>query len=234
MKNWCIPIPTPAVEDKMELILNKTNPTYGTLFRYAIVTGQDYVDILNTKVSDVLGKDTLVIKNFSHVCKEYSVYLDYTTKLKLSELCVGKKEDDYVFCGRNPHKPLPRSSFQNALATTAASLELTNITPYSLRKTHFLHILRQYGIRQVMKLAGYKTEARAYEFLRLSPNIEETHTRDELIQDCALLTKEISLHLQYISSTTSNPYNTDRYLLELSSDLKDVEERLKKYNLRSK
>lgn len=229
MKNWCAPIQTPLLEEKLELLLTKNNPTYGTVFRYAIVTGQNFEDILNTKVEFIRGKDSVIIENFSAAYKSYKVCLDEKTRLLINQLCEKKAADDFAFCGLDPTRPLPRTSFQRALTVATQSLGLTNITPYSLRKTHLLHIYKEYGIEQVMRLAGYTTSTRAYEFLRFTPE-RAAHAKEQLLSDKQTILSEIRDQLAFLEKEMYNPLNPDAFFTEVYADLITIKETLNRYS----
>lgn len=232
---WCAPIPNCILEEKLESYLAQRKFVYAAIFHYSIITSMEIKDILELKVSDVKGKDRITIQNFSRGTNEYTTIYDKRTIEIINTLCRDKNDTDFLFTEPKKKSPIKQSSLNRNLKTAGEAFGISNLSAISLRKTHFLHVYKAYGIQRVAKLLGHTSTKVTYQYLGIKQNNESCYSeckeREALLNEhCGQIhIANIITTLESISDIIEKPSTPDAFYSDLYRDLTSIERLLVPY-----
>ena len=159
------PLKTKAeIELVRELIKTKTKDPLRNLliFNIGINNGIRTNDILNLKVSDVLGKDEAEIRE-SKTGKSRKLRLNVANiKDDLAELCKNKQPDDYVFTSyKNPKAPIQTVTIYRLFKRLSSEHpSLHGLTAHSMRRTFgYCYYQKTKNVVALMKLFNHSSQA---------------------------------------------------------------------------
>lgn len=242
MKTICTPIYSPVDQNRIEDYLRKTNPGVDVYFHYCILSGQQPVDALALKVSDVIGKEYIDLPPISLNGKPYTIQLDSFTKNSFEQMCKRKESTDYLFSNTAPNRsapvPLSRTCITQRIKDAAISVmgeeDAKHITLRSLQITHFLRIYQDTrDIGMITRLTGHSTAMATIKFLGL-PSALEGPERDECAARNILLQNEygksliqnITRYLTVAEQQLDNPENSNGFYTDLYKNLSAFEDYL--------
>lgn len=228
MNAWTAPIPIAELEEKMSNDLYLLSPKYGVLFDIAIETGVMASSLLLCKVSDY---ERPVLSVYAKKNSRQSYELSTGVATKLSELTVGKNQDDYIFTASDGKSPLSRMTFVHVLQRVAADYHLKDISITSLRKTYLLHIYKEHGIKMVCDLLSIQSHDRVKDFLGIDKGIVTSSIRAELLTNSYAKDRidSIKEDLTAIQAQLYNPITPDEFYNNLQIDMRLIEQILEKY-----
>lgn len=234
---WCAPIPSRIVEDKIEAHLKRSSLSYGALYRFCITTGMLINKALELKVGDVKEngeiKTSFTIKDFSANVPEYKIVLDSHTQDILRELCGDRTDDKFLFTAKDDVSRLHRSTFQKKLKSISEKFGLSHITPKSLRKTHILHIYQIYGLQRAAYIAGQPNVGTVIAYLGIDNRLSSQPCRERKFlienENGKKIIEDIISSLKAIEDNLNNPINPDIYYIDLSKDLERIRIDLEEY-----
>lgn len=152
------------IELVRQLIKTKTKDPLRNLliFNIGINNGIRTNDILNLKVSDVLGKDATTIIE-SKTGKQRKLRLNVANiKDDLKELCKHKNPDDYVFTSyKDPKAPIQTVTVYRLFKRLASEHpSLHGLTAHSMRRTFgYQYYQRTKDVVTLMKLFNHASQA---------------------------------------------------------------------------
>lgn len=209
-KRWCRPIPSVLLEERFQGYLETIeSKQFAAWFRFCIASYADPVKALELKVQDLKGKQSYPIQKASSLWSEYSPSLDAYTLALVDQLCAKKRDTDYVFNKPGTNEPYSYFLASNRLEVAAKHYGIDDITVWSLRKTHVLHV---YEISPLVakKLIGRTSNQDLYEYLGLDvKNLQN--------QDASAEQSNTSLAIQYADTSKSQINELVTMLLSLKS-----------------
>lgn len=152
------------IELVRQLIKTKTKDPLRNLliFNIGINNGIRTNDILNLKVSDVLGKDEAEIRE-SKTGKRRKLRLDVANiKDDLKELCKNKQPSDYVFTSyKNPKQPIQTVTVYRLFKRLSSEHPcLHGLTAHSMRRTFgYQYYQKTKNVVALMKLFNHSSQA---------------------------------------------------------------------------
>lgn len=141
----CVVEPIRDVEmiEKVKRILKSNGNRDFLLFLLGINSGLRISDILKLKVSDVLNKDFISIKEQkTHKCKRFPISKSY--KRYLEEFICDRLPDEWIFASQRNGKPITRVQAYRIITSACLKAGITvNVGTHTLRKTFGYHFYQQ-------------------------------------------------------------------------------------------
>lgn len=133
------PIRDKSKIEKVKRILKESGTRDFLLFLLGINSGLRISDILKLKVSDVLNKDYIIIREQkTNKYKRFPITKAYKTYL--NEFIIDKSPDDWIFASKKGSKPISRIQAYRILTEACLKAGITvNIGTHTLRKTFGYH-----------------------------------------------------------------------------------------------
>lgn len=112
------------------------------MFMLGLYTGLRISDILKLKVTDVVNRDSITLRE-KKTGKQRIIKINSILKKIFKAYCSGKDPTEYlVFNTNNPYKPISRVRAYAILRDAAEAFGLENIGTHTMRKTFGYHFYR--------------------------------------------------------------------------------------------
>ncbi len=183
-----VAITSPIMQEKLGELLRKKNQKLYLIYLISLQTGIPVTILLKKHIGDVRDKE-----NIDYVIRvtNYSVPFSKELKEELSSYCIGKKDDDWLFPGKQPDQPYPLLTVQRSVTSTAMRLNLSDVTIKSIRKT-FLYNEYCRGaltLQQFIELTGHPSSEqlkRCYGIDYQYPDSPKSSEKIRIIDDKSL------------------------------------------------
>lgn len=185
-----VAITSPIMQQKMGDFLRGKNEKIYLIYQIALQTGIPVTLLLKKHIKDIRDKESIEYTIRTNNC---SVPFNRELKRELSAYCSGKKNDDWLFPGKDPGQPYPLLSVQRAISSATKQLGLSDVTIGSIRKT-FLYNEYHSGaitLQQLISKAGHPSPEqllRCYniDYQYPKPDKESDHFDDETLAELFL------------------------------------------------
>ena len=171
--NWVAPIKDESVLLKFKETLREIDSKYLILFEIGIGTGLQLQDILQFKVGDVRGKDSLTV-NIGTRNVAQTFQLSPELQQTIAAFIEGRDDDDYLITGysRNNH-PLSREQAYRVFRKAGVSIGLKSIGTQTMRKTFAWRYYNETGdIYYIQHLLNHASPNITFRYIGEKPNIQ--------------------------------------------------------------
>ncbi|GED55756.1 site-specific integrase [Brevibacillus borstelensis] len=140
--NFVQPIRSEEKIKELRELLKKNSARDGFLLNFGVNTGLRISDILPLKVSDVRGKQHLVITE-KKTGKRKRFKLNQQLQEAIKSYTKGMDDDEYLFASSKRPKPITRVRAYQILNGTARKIGLSEVGTHTLRKTFGYHFYQR-------------------------------------------------------------------------------------------
>ena len=143
--NWVAPIKDEQVLQKFKETLREIDEKYLILFEIGIGTGLQLQDILQFKVGDVRGKESLTV-NIGARSIEQTFHLSSELQKIIADFIKDRDDDEYLITGYAKNlQPLSREQTYRVFRKAGLSIGLKSIGTQTMRKTFAWRYYKETG-----------------------------------------------------------------------------------------
>lgn len=171
--NWVAPIKDEQVLQRFKETLREIDDKYLILFEIGIGTGLQLQDILQFKVGDVRGKDSIIVKIGVRGI-EQSFRLSPELQQIIADFIEGRRDDEYLITGYSRAlQPLSREQTYRVFRKAGLAVGLKSIGTQTMRKTFAWRYYKETGdIYYIQNLLNHASPNITFRYIGEKPNIQ--------------------------------------------------------------
>jgi len=164
---------------EIKALLLKSNYRNYALFTLGINTGFRISDILEIKVSDVINKTHIAIKE-KKTGKLKKAYINSSLKEELDKYIFDMNDDDFLFRSREgENKPISRVRAYQLLTDVAKKVGLEEIGTHTLRKTFgYWHYKQHKDIALLQELFNHSAPSVTLRYIGINQDAMDASLQD--------------------------------------------------------
>ena len=164
---------------EIKTLLLKSNYRNYVLFTLGINTGFRISDILEIKVSDVINKTHIAIKE-KKTGKLKKAYINSSLKEELDKYIFDMNDDDFLFRSREgENKPISRVRAYQLLTDVAKKVGLEEIGTHTLRKTFgYWHYKQHKDIALLQELFNHSAPSVTLRYIGINQDAMDASLQD--------------------------------------------------------
>ncbi len=240
--NWVAPIKDEETLRRYEEELLNMDEKYYIMFRIGVGTGMQVQDILQLKVGDVKGKDSITAYLGTHRVKR-SYRFDGELKKVIQRYTLDKAADEPLFRGKGDN-PVSREQAYRVLKSAGTRIGLGTIGAQTMRKTFAWKYYKTTGdIYYLTNLLNHASPSVTFRFIgekprvdliasRMSPE-ENKLARRKLFQDGAGVSRMEAVKdmMNYLEEELENPVNDDAFYGRIEVLLSGMEDLVRDFHV---
>ena len=171
--NWVAPIKDEETLQKYKTALRAVGDKYYILFEIGIGTGLQLQDILQFRVGDVRGKDTLhAVIGTRQI--EQTFPLKPELRAVIADFIEGRDDNEYLITGySSTNKPLSREQAYRIFKQTGTKIGLKSIGTHTMRKKFAWRYYKETGdIHYIQTLLNHASPNITFRYIGEKPNIQ--------------------------------------------------------------
>ena len=171
--NWVAPIKDEQVLQKFKDTLKEIDEKYLILFEIGIGTGLQLQDILQFKVGDVRGKESLTV-NIGARSIEQTFHLSSELQKIIADFIKDRDDDEYLITGYAKNlQPLSREQTYRVFRKAGLSIGLKSIGTQTMRKTFAWRYYKETGdIYYIQNLLNHASPNITFRYIGEKPNLQ--------------------------------------------------------------
>ena len=176
--NWVAPIKNEETLQKFKAALRAVDDKYYILFEIGIGTGLQLQDILQFRIKDVQGKDTLhAVIGTRQI--ERAFPLKPELQAIIADFIKNKDANEYLITGyASTNKPLSREQAYRIFKQTGSKIGLKSIGTQTMRKTFAWRYYKETGdIHYIQTLLNHASPNITFRYIGEKPNIQVIYDR---------------------------------------------------------
>lgn len=162
--------------DHMRKTLNEMHPKYGIMFTVGINCGLRVSDVLTLKVSDVKGKEHIVItEKKTNKTKRFPINKTLSKAISTYIKQSGLTDDDYLIPSRKgENKPISRIQAYRVLNKGAEVCGLSEIGTHTMRKTFGYHFYqRTHDVAMLMDIFNHSAPSITLRYIGINDDMKD-------------------------------------------------------------
>ena len=235
--NWVAPIRDDETLERFKDYLKQIDEKYYLMFEIGVGTGMQLQDILQLKVKDVQGKDSLDVEIGARHIKRSFVFSD-ELKERIAAFTEGRDPEGALIRGHaSSDEPLSREQAYRALKNAGHAIGLSSIGAQTMRKTFAWRYYKETGdIYYLQNLLNHASPSITYRYIGEKPDVEvllkkltaeeNVRSRRVLLTDDAGKKRIDNIRgvLDNLEKELVNPGNSDDYYGRADCFLTQIEE----------
>lgn len=180
--NWVAPIKNEETLQNFKEALRAVDDKYYILFEIGIGTGLQLQDILQFRIKDVRGKDTLhAVIGTRQIEREFP--LKPELQKIIADFIEDKNDEEYLITGyASTNKPLSREQAYRIFKQTGSRTGLKSIGTQTMRKTFAWRYYKETGdIHYIQTLLNHASPNITFRYIGEKPNIQVIY--DKITED---------------------------------------------------
>ena len=241
--NWVAPIRDDETLERFKDYLKEMDEKYYLMFEIGVGTGMQLQDILQLKVKDVQGKDSLDVEIGARHIKRSFVFPD-ELKERIAVFTEGRDPESALIRGHaSSNEPLSREQAYRALKNAGHAIGLSSIGAQTMRKTFAWRYYKETGdIYYLQNLLNHASPSITYRYIGEKPDVEvllKKLTADENVRSRKVLLTDnagkkridsIRATLDELERELVNPGNNDDFYGRADCFLTQIEELITNFN----
>lgn len=180
--NWVAPIKDEQVLQRFKETLREIDDKYLILFEIGIGTGLQLQDILQFKVGNVRGKDSISVKIGARGI-EQSFRINPELQQIIADFTEDRRDDEYLITGYSRTlQPLSREQTYRVFRKAGLAVGLKSIGTQTMRKTFAWRYYKETGdIYYIQNLLNHASPNITFRYIGEKPNIQMMY--DKISED---------------------------------------------------